>query len=290
MLFAQILIAILLVAIAPVSRADGGAHIRLLPRADIGKAFFALGDIADIESGNSQLQQRLAALRIGQSPRTGYRLSLARAAVEEAVARELPSLRGALRWGGAQRVDVHAGGQRVSAKHIVDTAASAAVEALRPAYQGLDLKPVSQLDDVSVPQGAVAFAARLDPSKSVTKRLCVPVEVTVDGQVYRTVYVWFSVRAMQKVWVAQRSQAAGQPLQEAGFRSELRDVTSLSSAPVSVHDQPLRTLRLRRPIEAGGAVARHASGGAARGGAQRPSRREAHQRGDCDRDEWRRAR
>jgi flagella basal body P-ring formation protein FlgA len=41
-------------------------------------------------------------------------------------------------------------------------------------------------------------------------------------------------------------------LREAGFRSELRDVTSLSSAPVSMKDQPLRTLRLRRPIEAGG--------------------------------------
>jgi flagella basal body P-ring formation protein FlgA len=32
----------------------------------------------------------------------------------------------------------------------------------------------------------------------------------------------------------------------------MRDAADLSSAPVGVHEQPLRTLRLRRPIEAGG--------------------------------------
>ena len=252
MLFAQAFIAILLLGITCVSRAEGSAQIRLLTRADIGKPFFALGDIADIESADSQLQQRLAALRIGRSPRTGYRLTVPRAAVEDALARDLPSLRGALRWSGAQRVDVSAGGQRVSGEHLTDIAASAAREAMHPAYQDLDLQPVIKLDDVSVPQGAVAFAARPAYPNRLTKRLCVPVELSVDGQAYRTVYVWFSVRAMQKVWVAKQARAAGALLQEADFRSEVRDVASLSSAPVSVHDQPLRTLRLRRPIEAGG--------------------------------------
>ena len=67
MLFAQAFFAILLLGITCVGRAEGGVQIRLLARADIGKPFFTLGDIADIESGDSELQQRLAALRIGQS-------------------------------------------------------------------------------------------------------------------------------------------------------------------------------------------------------------------------------
>src|SRR5690349_17212825 len=109
MLLVQTLIALLLLIVACVSRAEGIAQIRLLPRADVGKPIFALGDIADIESADSELQQRLAALRIGQSPRMGYRLTVSRSAVEDTVARELPSLRQALRWTGAQRVIVHGG-------------------------------------------------------------------------------------------------------------------------------------------------------------------------------------
>src|SRR4051794_29729923 len=232
MLFAQAFIAILLLGITCVGCAEGGAHIRLLERADIGKPFFTLGDVADIESADSELQQRLAALHIGQSPRQGFRLGVPRTAVEDAVAHALPSLRGALHWSGAKRVNVFAGGQRVSVEHVTDIAASAALEVMRPAYQNLDLQPVSKLDDVSVPHGAVQFSARVDHLKSATRRLCVPVELTVDGRAYRTVYVWFSVRAMQKVWVAKQARPAGEPLQETDFRTELRDVATLASAPV----------------------------------------------------------
>src|SRR6476646_1495403 len=112
MLFARALLAILLLGITCMGRAEAGAQIRLLARAEIGKPFFTLGDVADIESADSELQQRLAALRIGQSPRQGSRLSVPRAAVEDAVAHALPSVRAALHWSGAQRVDVYAAGQR----------------------------------------------------------------------------------------------------------------------------------------------------------------------------------
>jgi flagella basal body P-ring formation protein FlgA len=248
---AQTLIAILLLASASATGAQGTAQIRLLPRADVGKPFFALGDIADIESADGNLQQRLAVLRIGQSPRMGYRLTVPRSAVEDAVGRDLPSLRHALRWTGAQRVIVHGGGQPVSGGQITEIASRKAYEVMRPAYQALELRPVIKLDDLSVPLGEVSLAARLDRVNGATKRLCVPVELSVDGQAYRIVQVWFSVRAMQKVWVAKHDRAPGEWLQQSDFVSELRDVASLTSAPVSTRDQPLRTLRLRQRIEAG---------------------------------------
>jgi len=251
MLLARALIAFVLLGLSGASRSEVAAQIRLLPRAEVATRYFTLSDVADIESANSELQQRLTALRIGQSPRTGYRVTIARAAVEDAVSRGLPALRGALRWSGAARVDVHAGGQRVSFERVADIAASAALEAMRPAYQGLDLQPVGKLEDLSVPQGSVGLAPRVDHLKSATRRWCVPVDLTIDGQAYRTIYVWFSVRAMQKVWVARQPRAAGEPLQEADFRSDVHDVAALSSAPVNLHAEPLRTLRLRRPIDAG---------------------------------------
>jgi flagella basal body P-ring formation protein FlgA len=248
---ARLLFAIIALCAAGLSRSESGAQIRLLARAEVGAPFFTLGDIADIQSADSALQERLSELRMGQTPRTGYRVTLVRAQVEDALARALPSARQTVHWAGAQRVSVRGGGQPVNMEQATDLAARAAIDAMRPAYGGLDLQPVGKLEAFSVPQGEIGLRPQVARMKSATKRLCVPVEVTVDGQIYRTVYVWFAVRAMQKVWVAKHSRPVGEPLLETDFRTELRDVAALSSEPVDVRDAPLRTLRLRRSVEAG---------------------------------------
>src|SRR5205823_4557638 len=97
-------------------------------------------------SRDSALQERLSGLRIGQTPRPGYRVSLVRARVEDALARALPSARQTVHWAGASRVDVLSGGQSVNIERITDLAAGAAIDAMRPVYGGLDLQPVGKLE------------------------------------------------------------------------------------------------------------------------------------------------
>jgi flagellar basal body P-ring formation protein FlgA len=74
--------------------------------------------------------------------------------------------------------------------------------------------------------------------------------VSVGAQHWRTMPVWFAVRAWRPVWVAREPVAAGQATSQGFFTVEQREITALPSPPWPA-GQGLEGLRLRRAVDAG---------------------------------------
>lgn len=140
-------------------------------------------------------------------------------------------------------------GQALPRTRVVDAAAAALF-----ASQGgaLEAQPLDDGDDavLPVPAGVVSLHPRIAAGTLPARRMVVVVDVQVDGRHWRTLPVWFVVRAWRPVWVARAPLAAGQVVDAAHFEREPRDVAALA-APALPLQQPLHGLRLRRPLDAG---------------------------------------
>jgi flagella basal body P-ring formation protein FlgA len=131
---------------------------------------------------------------------------------------------------------------------LVDAAAAA----LFGSHDGqLEARPLDEGDAaLAPPPGALTLKARIAPGTALARRMLVHVDVHVGPQHWRTIPVWFAVRAWQPVWVARTALAAGQPVGDEHFRVERAEVAGLTS-PALPTRQPPEPLRLRRALEPG---------------------------------------
>jgi len=226
------------------------AIVRLIAHAEPAGSTYSLGDISAIDSADATLARTLAATRIGITPRMNYSEAVPRRQIAELVERSHPQLRETLRWQGADTVSVRGRGQEIEARTLIDLAARTLVDALAKSYTGIDVQPVGELANVRVPGGSLNMAARLPEKPTPSRRMCVWVDVQVNGKDYRSLPVWFSVKATREVLVARVPLRAGEMLRAGDFVTAPVDVTELGSAPVLAADQVERQ-RLRRPLEAG---------------------------------------
>lgn len=139
-----------------------------------------------------------------------------------------------------------AGAAPVAADRIEDAAALALFEAFGG---GLELQPVGA-GAAPQPPGAAALSARLPSGARLARRMVAYVDMTVDGQPWRSVPVWFAVRAPRPVLAARVALRAGEAPAADALQTELRDVTAYA-APTLAPDAPLSGLRLRAPLPAG---------------------------------------
>jgi flagella basal body P-ring formation protein FlgA len=74
--------------------------------------------------------------------------------------------------------------------------------------------------------------------------------LTVNGQPYRTIPLWFNVEANRSVAVADADMPAGESLRPEKFSSRVVDVTQFTSEPV-LPESIAPTMRLRQPLARG---------------------------------------
>lgn len=233
-----------------------GIPIELRASAELVTPRYTLGEIATLPADAGSQRQRLMALVIGEAPRFGYTARLDRASIEERVAKLVPALRNRLQWSGAQAITLRGKGQKVDAGQLIDTAAAELGQLHGTRYQALEIRPVGEAEDLFVPQGQVSLVARRAPADGLSKRTCVWVAVHLDGRPYRTVPVWFDVKALAKVLIAKFPRAPGEPMRKSDFGVGTVDVAAYASAPLPADDRAFDSLRLRQPLSAGAPLLR----------------------------------
>lgn len=104
--------------------------------------------------------------------------------------------------------------------------------------------------DLTPPPGVLTLRARQPSAATLARRMVVNVDIAVDGRHWRSVPVWFAVKAWRPVWVAQVPMAAGKPVDRELFVVERREVAALPTPPVPAA-QGLQRLQLRGALAAG---------------------------------------
>lgn len=205
---------------------------------------YRLRDIARVTGSDAT---RIAAMKIGVTPRPGKNDRLSQAQVKKAIERHFPDLRGMLHWSGSQTVTIHGTGIAVDGQHLIQLASDSLQHMLRDRYAKVEIKPVDSIRDVLLPEGA---ELRVRPwSGTISRRIGVWIDVNVEGRAYTAVPVWFAVKAWTHVPVARRDLPAGQQVKEVDFAMELRDV--LQTTKTLEHLPPDGTALLRRAVAQG---------------------------------------
>jgi flagella basal body P-ring formation protein FlgA len=213
-----------------------------------------LGDIAQIQ-GAEPWQSRLRELKLGAAPRAGLTRRLDREALV-ALVRERHGRLVPVAWDGAGSVLV----KRASIDYAADTFVKPAQERLLRTLQErhgnatrIDAVSVGVSKPLALPNGNLTVAARQIRADVSAKRVCVWVDVAVDGVAVTSLPIWFSVSIYEPTLVAARGIARHERLGDIDMKVEERDIAGLSARPLAAQ-RSADALRARHPLAQGQVV------------------------------------
>lgn len=221
--------------------------IALEPEVMVAGTRYRLADVARFDGGKCA---ELGALELGKAPRPGYWAHITRHQVAARIERRWPGSRKQIRWTGSQVVRVTATGESYPGMDVSRVAEWALREALQDRYSRVELEATRTVEDLIVPAGHVTLEAGAPNATAPAKRMSVWVDVSVDGEHYRSVPVWFAVSAWTRVVQVNRDLEHNHVLELADLAEATIDIAGLPGPPVM--DPALAPgQRLVRPLSEG---------------------------------------
>jgi flagellar basal body P-ring formation protein FlgA len=230
--------------------AHASVELSLHAETELMTASYCLGDIAAIKAESPVLQQRLSALVVGKSPRPGYWGYATRQQLAAQIARAFPELHRQLEWSGALKTRIKAGGVAFPGERISETAQTYLSARLGAEHEHFSIGLIEATASPLLPQAEVTLAPRLPAESALSKRMPVQVDMIIEGEIYHTVTVWFSVSAYAHVLTANQDIPALAALQESAFNHDYRDIAALNGIAV-VESAALEGMRLLKPLAQG---------------------------------------
>lgn len=239
-----LLLAVRGVAWASEARQPAGpvAKVVIHPEPVVSSEAIRLGDIAQIESSDSLLAARLAALEVGRAALPGQsrvvtvgtlRLRMRQARLPErqieieAEADAIPVLTRHQTLDGER---LKATVERWYEKHSI-------------LPQGTSLHLTINAAEVIVPWGDVEIHVALDAPR--WGNVAVPLEIRVDGRPYKRIYASVEALLEQPVWVTTRPLARGEEVEAGDVQQVKRRFSQPIAGPPDL-SQPVRTTRYVR--------------------------------------------
>jgi len=221
-----------------------------------GDVRYTLRDISEVTTADLKIKRELERIEIGLSPRIGYTGLVTRAEVSKRLEIQMPTVRGHIVWSGSDVIRVRGVGREIQAEKLVAQAGEYLATQLRQLLGDvgrIEIEKVGTVDELNVPTGTVSVVTRTAANQQLKQRMCVWLDVQVNGQVYRTIPVWFGVRAYRPVLVARQSIDVRSTVRAEDFIVEDRDVAGVSGKVARVSED-FRDLWTRRPIMIGEVV------------------------------------
>ena len=192
----------------------GGVTITLPAEAEITGTEITVGQVAQVTGDDAAEVERVLAASLGYAPAPGYTRVLLAPRIAHRLSRELGE---ELTVVGADRCVVMPLSHRVTAAELRAKASSALTELL----QGVDahFEPSGALVDIEVPQAREAVVLRSSPRRprALSGAWSVPVEVVLDGELYRTVWTSWNVELWERRQVLSIAVKSGQSLSPEHF-------------------------------------------------------------------------
>jgi len=187
----------------------GGVTITLPAEARITGTEITVGQVAQVTGDDPAEVARVQAASLGYAPAPGYTRVLLAPRIGVQLSRELGL---ELSLEGARRCVVTPITHRVTALELRAEAASA----LNKLLKGVDAhyEPSGSLLGIVVPEAREAIVLRCNPRRprALAGAWSIPVEVVLDGELYRTVWTSWKVELWERRQVLRNAKRAGQPL------------------------------------------------------------------------------
>jgi flagella basal body P-ring formation protein FlgA len=188
----------------------GGVKITLHGEATVRGTEISLAQVATVEGDDAAEVERVRSLKLGYAPAPGYSRTLAAPRVSADVARLVPGI--AIEVKGALACRVTPQVERIGAAAIETAARAEMSRALKGSEFELALN--TTLADLEVPAGNAPVEVRAVLGDNVLRAgpVNVPVRVSVDGTLYRTVWTNWRLSMWEDASVLKREVAAGETI------------------------------------------------------------------------------
>ena len=233
--------------------ADGGVpniRIKLAEDSTIMTTHFQVADIAEVRSADQELAERIEGITINRVPRTGHSMYITRHMLAALVEHVIPGSYRRILFSGATAARIHGGGVSFAGVEIEREARATLTKWLGNSYDNYEIRPSSNIKDVTLPDGRVTMTADIAGGDRLPREMCVRVDISIDGKHYQTVPVWFSISVYLPVLVARHELVKGRVPDESDFKAVVNDITGMNAAPLqSLSDAG--SYRTRRTIRQG---------------------------------------
>ena len=219
-------IALLILAIT-LAGAAALPMITVRPECEIAGSNCTLGDLASVQSADAELTQRLKSILVCPTPLPGKTRMVTRDQIVIALRRGGVNDQSVQLLCPAQ-VNVRRGQSVVTGLALFEAAKTFAQSGVSLSGTVV-IEPRRLPADQIVPAGSPELRIKAGARGPRKGQNSVPVEIVVDGQVYRTVMVSVMVRVVAPVLVATKTISKSEPISSANTALQERDITTLSS-------------------------------------------------------------
>ncbi|HHJ13918.1 MAG TPA: flagellar basal body P-ring formation protein FlgA [Gammaproteobacteria bacterium] len=212
--------------------------------------YYTLADVAVMRGADPALLKRLGRVRLGRVPRVGRLTRLDRTRIAQRLNRLIPGIRKYLGWRGAEFVEISSAQSELKKERYLGLAQAYLSDELGRKFIKHEIRPAGEYRTLYLPPGEVEMVPSRGSGGKIGKRTCVWLDISVSGEHYRTLPVWFDVAAFAEVLELQRDLPAGSVVDPRWVKRSVRDVANLRGTPLGVKDQ-LEGKRARRALSAG---------------------------------------
>lgn len=226
-------------------------HVSLKSLVLVRERQIALRDVADVAGGDGQAAGRLGSIHLGRAPRLGYTEELSLEEIRRLVRARSGESSESIVWEGSRTVKIETAAVRYDGRRIVEFATDHVRRALpKDRYERVEIQPGDAAPEVFLPAGEVSLKVRdIAASKLARSRVAVWVDVSLDGEFYRSVIIALRLELLGPALVARKSLLRGHLVTPEEFELKQLDLALLPAAAVAP-ESPL-TRRLSRALAAG---------------------------------------
>lgn len=212
-------------------------EIDLREQVQLEQRYYTLADIAVLRGTDQALVKRLERVRLGRTPRAGYSAEIDQQQIARRLDRVIPGISQHIAWPGARSATLGSTKVAYSKDRYVAVAQRYLSGQLEKRFIDHSVRPTGDYRALILPPGEVQLTPSLCSVDKVRKRSCVWIDVSVDGEHYRTLPVWFDVSVFANVLELKRELPAGAVVHPQWVRTRLRDVANVPGSPLQSLDQ-----------------------------------------------------
>jgi len=217
--------------------AGRGAIIALRKEVTISNPIVTIGTIADIQSEDRAFRKQLSGIDIERAPVVGYTRIFTVDDIKLRLRQHKIDL-SQITFVGNERVAVSTKAIEITPEQLLNFARNYIQEHLLADIDRNSIELAATPIKLTIPAGEISFRIPRDLSKiRLSRYISIPVQIILNGKIYRTLILSLKVKLVRKVVVATKLIPQDKHISEADIRMEERDIISLlASALVDKSD------------------------------------------------------